>query len=492
MRRWIWASVVALCGACSGASSSDGAAGAGGGGQQQASVVHGLRVSEVSIYQGVKVGLMLEGQPVGARTAPVVQGRDALLRVFVAPEPDWQPREVAVRLELERGGAALPPQEIRRFVQGPSAEADFMSAFNFDIAGVELTGDLAWRVGIYEVGPSTGAPTPGAVYPAAGSEALAALSSGPSIKVVLVPIQYNADGSGRLPDTSPSQIQRLQEHMYRTYPVASVDLVVRDAPMQWNYTVSPWGDGWGELLQQLMYARDQDNPGVNVYYYGAFQPSQSFYQYCQQGCVAGLSAGGVGPGDDWARASLGVLYDGEYSAGTFIHEVGHAHGREHAPCAPGGQIQSVDPAYPYPNAFLGVWGYDLVDHELIEPSGARDFMSYCDPTWVSDYTFNGLFERIALLNGAAAFSGAPQAYRLLSLDGSGELRAGPRIELRTPPSGPARTVALLGAAGEPLGETQARYHAYTHIPGGILLVPEPDAAVHRVAVGGRAVVLERD
>lgn len=488
MRRLVWACAIALCGACGGTSSGGGGAGGSGGGQQS-SVVHGLRISEVSVYQGVKVPLVLQGEPV-PRLAPVVQNRNALLRVFVTPEPDWQPREVIVRLELDRGGQALPVQEIRRVVQGPSNEADFMSAFNFDIAGADLTGDLSYRVGLYEVSPTGAEPTPGAVFPAIGSEMLGAMQAG-TLQVVLVPIQYYGDGSGRLPDTSPTQVERLKEHMFRTYPVADVNIVVRDSPMQWNYPVEAWGNGWGQLLQQLMFARSQDNPPTNVYYYGAFRPADSFYQYCQQGCVAGLSTGGVEPEDDWARASLGVLFNGEYSAGTFIHEVGHAHGRNHAPCAPGGQIESIDPGYPYPDAQLGSWGYDLINHELIAPTDARDFMSYCDPTWVSDYTYKALFDRVSLLNASAFMIASPQAYRMLSVAADGALSSGPRLELRRPPSGPRRAVELLDGAGKPLGEAQGAFHPFTHVPGGILLVPEPAAAVRQLRVGTRSVALDR-
>lgn len=475
--------------ACGGAASGDDGAGGSGGQPQQTTIAHGLRISEIAIYQGVKVPLVVEGQP-APHSAPVVQGRDGLLRVFVALEPDWVPREVIVRLEIDRGGTSLPPVELRRVVTGPSVEADFMSGFNFDVPGADLTGDFSYRVGIYETSPTTAPPTPGAVYPAQGKEAMGAVQAG-ALEVVLVPIQYNADGSGRLPDTGPAQVEKLRSHMYKTYPVSAVNIFVRE-PMQWNYTVGAYGQGWSELLQQLMFARSQDNPAVNVYYYGAFQPASSFFQYCQQGCVAGLSAGGIGPNDDWGRASLGVLYNGDYSAGTFIHEVGHAHGREHAPCAPGGQIESVDPYYPYPQAQLGSWGYDVYDHQLVEPTGARDFMSYCDPTWVSDYTYSALFDRVSLLNSMAyVHAGAPKAYRMLSVNVEGAVSAGPRLELRLPPSGQRRRVDLLDGAGALVGSAEASFHPYDHLPGGILLIPEPEAKVRRIRTGGHAAELPR-
>jgi len=53
---------------------------------------------------------------------------------------------------------------------------------------------------------------------------------------------------------------------------------------------------------------------------------------------------------------------------------------------------SVDPHYPYPNATIGVYGVDTADDVLLEPSANYDMMSYCGPEWVSDYTYEALFQ----------------------------------------------------------------------------------------------------
>jgi hypothetical protein len=480
-----------LCAACSSGGGGGYGMGGAGGGAPQTPVVHGLRIDEVAIYQAVKVPLVVGGQP-SERSTPVAQGRAALLRVFVSPEPDWQPREVVARLEIERNGSGLPVQEVAAFVAAASSDADLASAFNFQIAAADVTGDFEYRVGLYESTPTPlGDATPGAIFPDQGKHPLGAMPVG-TLEIVLVPIEYRADGSNRLPTLGPAEQEALRARMFRTYPVAAVNLSTR-APLPWSYTVSAFGNGWSELLQHVMSTRSKDNVPDNVYYYGAFRPTDSFYQYCQQGCVAGLSAGGVGPNDDWARASLGVLYDADHSADTFIHEVGHAHGRDHAPCAPYGQIDYIDPGYPYPGAEIGSWGYDLLSQQLIQPGGSFDFMSYCDPSWISDYTYRALFDRISFLNAAARFrSGAPRAYRMLSVAGDGELTAGPELELRRPPSGERRNVRLMDAASQPLGDAEAAFHPYPHLPGGILLVPEPAGEVRRLGVGTRTVELRRD
>lgn len=156
MRRFVWVSLSVLalgCGSSTSGGSGTGGNGGGGGAAPQ-SLVNGLRVSEVSIYQGLKIPLEVEGVPVDPRPTPVVQGREALLRVFVQPNPDWQPREVIVRLELSNSQGLVGAQEIRRVVNGGSVEADFMSAFNFDVAATDIAPDTTYSVGIYEVEPS--------------------------------------------------------------------------------------------------------------------------------------------------------------------------------------------------------------------------------------------------------------------------------------------------------------------------------------------------
>ena len=118
--------------------------------------------------------------------------------------------------------------------------------------------------------------------------------------------------------------------------------------------------------------------------------------------MTGLSTVVDSPNTSFLRASVGVGYPGEDSANTAAHEVGHAHGREHAPC---GGAQGVDPQFPYSGGVIGSWGYDILAKTFLSPTKGHDMMSYCPNEWVSDYTYSALFDRIAALNGNPA-SGA--------------------------------------------------------------------------------------
>ena len=58
-----------------------------------------------------------------------------------------------------------------------------------------------------------------------------------------------------------------------------------------------------------------------------------------------------------------------------------------------------DPDYPYPDGSIGVWGYDLVNEELVSPD-TPDLMSYCHPQWISDYNFSKALSNRILRGGS--------------------------------------------------------------------------------------------
>src|SRR5262249_31404608 len=151
------------------------------------------------------------------------------------------------------------------------------------------------------------------------------------------------------------------------------------------------GGGWSELLSRTCAIRQQEGAAHNVYYYGILAPAASFEQYCAFSCVSGLANLTSDPNDDYGRCSIGLGFSGQGSVDTALQEVAHSLGRRHAPC---GNPDGIDQSYPYAGASIGVWGYDLKTKELRDPNALLDFMSYCHPVWVSDYTYSALFARI--------------------------------------------------------------------------------------------------
>src|SRR5687768_3924542 len=63
-------------------------------------LVTGLGISEVALFQGVKITVAKDGEHVDERKAPVIAGRPGLVRVYVTPEEGWEGREVTAELKL--------------------------------------------------------------------------------------------------------------------------------------------------------------------------------------------------------------------------------------------------------------------------------------------------------------------------------------------------------------------------------------------------------
>jgi hypothetical protein len=294
-----------------------------------------------------------------------------------------------------------------------------------------------------------------------------------TLTVTLVPVRYDADGSGRLPDTSPAQLQRYEDLFYAMYPITDIDIVVRSQALAWDSTVSSNGNGWNNLLDAVANLRNNDNAAFNNYYYGIFEPAGSANNYCGGGCVAGLGFLG-GPSDDWSHSAIGLGFSGDMAAETAVHELGHNHGREHAPC---GGVSGADGSYPYSGAGIGTWGYNILTGQLYDPSDHVDMMSYCNPTWISDYNFENIFDRVQYVNSAANIyipeEVRNRTYTRARVEPDGTITWLDEVTLERPPVGELTPVTVDTQSG-PVA-TSASFIRYDHIDGGVLFIPPTGA-----------------
>ena len=190
------------------------------------------------------------------------------------------------------------------------------------------------------------------------------------------------------------------------------------------------------------------------------------------------------------------IVEGPVSAETAAHEVGHAHGLLHAPCGGAG---GPDPNYPtdpaHAQARIGVWGYDQITSVLFDPlvdkGAVKDMMSYCSPTWISDFHYAKLIDRVRGDNKFYAdvfrgdtprWGGQHQAY---GVEPDGKiLRKDLASRERFIEGGEPREVVWKTLDGPTMGQGTARFFPYDHLPGGVLWVPDaPDGAV-TAEVGG--------
>ena len=426
--------------------------------------ISGLTLSEVALYQGVKVSIARGGSAVELN-APIVAGRDGMLRLFVTPGSGFTARSVLARVTLGSGA----PLEARATISRASTDADLASTINVEIPGERLTPGVSFSVGLYDPAASCGggAGSTASRFPASGTTTLAAQSMGGTFRVVLVPVRYGADGSGRMPDTSAANVAAFRDLMMSMYPVEDLQVTVRSTPLEWDSTVSANGNGWSALLEECMNVRSADRPPADTYYYCLFNPASSFRTFCSGGCVSGL---GPVPSarDTFSRASIGLGFAG--SEGTFVHEVGHSLGRPHAPC---GGASGAEASFPYSGGRIGSWGYDILTGELFNPSSHTDMMGYCDPVWISDYNYENLFTRIRAVRGVASVRDAmPVRYVSAIIDADGALDWGHEVELDFPPDGQALSATWSGASGAT--QVDAVLLPVSHVSGGIVYVPLPD------------------
>ncbi|WP_146650734.1 M66 family metalloprotease [Labilithrix luteola] len=466
-------------------------------------LVEGLTISEIAVFQGVKVSVVKSGSAITGtkRNAPIVANRPALVRVYVAPDMGWASKSVTAELRLvsESATTQTPIARDTKTISKTSTDQDANSTFNFEVDAASLPADVTFQVALTAedgVDPSTESE---ARFPQDGTYASLGAKVSGTVRVVVVPVKYQADGSGRTPDVSQAQLDRYKQTMMARYPAANVEVTAR-APWAWNSTIGANGTGFSQVLSAITQLRQQDGVSDDTYYYGALAPAASFSKFCSSGCVAGLSTVVDDVETAYLRASVGVGYTGDDSASTMAHEVGHAHGREHAPC---GGAQGVDSGFPYAGGKIGVWGYDILEKTFHNPSSGTDMMGYCENVWVSDYTYSALFDRVSavaksvgqttsgkLPSGASANANAnvnvnaPAKMRVATVAEDGSLSWGGEISaVRAPSGGELRSVAFLGDAGEEVGTETAHFYPYDHLPGGVLVMPrDPSAKANLAAV----------
>lgn len=434
-----------------------------------------LALSEVALFQTVRVALAKAGvaAPPATPSTPVLVGRKALVRAYVTPAAGFVARSITAELEIDGGAGPIVVRDTRT-ISGASREADPASVFAFAVDAAQITASTRFAVRLTDAGGkvvAAGSPSD-ARYPRDGALApLGARDDAGGVRVTLVPVRWTGDGSNRLPDTSAAQLDVYRGVMTALYPVAHVEFTVR-APIDFGKKTLTGNVDFSALNQTLTQLRAADAPATDVYYYALVSPADSFAKYCSGSCVTGQSFVVSDPTDETLRVGGGVGWTGEDSAWTMAHELGHEHGRSHAPCG----VKSWDSAYPHTGGQLGTWGWDSRSGVFQEPTKTTDFMGYCDPAWTSDYTYAALYKRVRSVRGAAPLriSGPPQTYRFLRVPAAGTAGAptwGADVRLAAPPSEPTRGADVLGLDGVRLARIEVPTFALSHDDATHALVP---------------------
>ena len=405
---------------------------------------HDLSIAGVYLVQSVQTL---------ARDVPLIAGRDAYLRVFVVASPLWfaQPD---VYVEFFHGTTLVASDTIR--ASSPSVptsvdESLLSNSWNLRVPGDLIQPGLGIRVTVDPDNDLLESNETNNVFPPDGGVLALDVRSPPPFNVRFVPVRI-ASATGNV---NTSNAQNYLVNALKVFPLPGANAEVRPTFTS-SVTTTRSDTAWNTIISEIRTLRTAE--GGLDYYYGVL-PIVERSPYCGLGYVGFPVAIGLDLCGAWTAA----------------HEWGHNFGRLHVGC---GNPSNPDPNYPYANGSIGVYGMDVATGELKRPTPHVDLMSYCEPEWISDYTFKAV---LAFRAGEAAASPAFAVAREPALIVWGRMDSRtlvlePAFEAETQPALPAEpgpymlqglddagTVLFeLSFAGEALGDgpPDARHFAY--------------------------------
>lgn len=296
---------------------------------------------------------------------PLIAGRSALLRVFASGDKTsfFRPRPLATFYEdgAPIHAMRLDPATDRIPVEPDEGRLD--RSFNGVVPGQVLQPGVELVVELDPDGLVPAAPGSDRRVPAEGRLRLNVLAV-PPMDLTVVPVLHSADSETVLTWVNGMTATSAGIAFVRSVlPIGELELTVHE-PYHTAADLTT-AQGWLELLREIRLLRlTERRPD---YYYGAL--------------AAPRDAPFKGLGYIGRPVGVGVL-----DLDTFAHELGHNMGLQHAPC---GLAVNPDPDFPYEDGSIGVFGYETRggNQQMVDPAEYRDLMSYCDPSWISDYHF---------------------------------------------------------------------------------------------------------
>jgi hypothetical protein len=351
-----------------------------------------IRVDRVEVNQGIAIEVVRDGQliPVEQRTAGLVKDRNALVQAFWTVPGNWQARPILARLHLRNTAGQLDYVDVVKTISGSPSPGSLAGPITWQLPAGVFQANTEFFIELRE-SEGAGSIAASSVSPSAPAGGMAPLGVPPDpmeAKIVMVPVKYNFGNCNTDTRTAlTTNFDAFANHYFAQNPVANLQIEIHPVGLTQSTQVTTLS----QINNALVGLRFTDFAEPNEYYFALLDS-------CSGGVdgAGGLAPGLPGPikGAGDLRVSTGLWAGLNFARETFVHEVGHNQGRPHSPC---GGPDGADPNYPHSNAAIGVWGFDVLTGAWKSPSTTRDYMSYCGPTWVSDWTWGRVHEQVRQL-----------------------------------------------------------------------------------------------
>ena len=369
------------------------------------------RVASCEEPEDGSVAYLIQAVQSLAYPVPLVAGEEALLRVFALAPAAVGDTIPLVRATFYLNGEAVEVVEIERGSSIIGADVDesaLESSANVLVPATVIQPSLEMVVEIDPDGTVDPALGVAQRIPGMGRKAVDVRAL-PDLEFTLIPFLWSQN-----PDSSILEI---------TGNLSSGDELLRD-------------------IRELLPVGDID---LNIHEPVVTSSNNAFSMLAQTGTIRAAEGGTgyfMGTASGSVTGARGVAFvPGRVSfsipdSSVMAHELGHNLSLSHAPC---GGPAGPDASFPQPDGTIGAWGYNLASGTLVEPS-LYDLMSYCDPTWISEFYFtNSLRHRVAVEAAERLVRlAAPTRSLLISggVDGDGIPYMGPVFVIDAPPSLP--------------------------------------------------------
>ena len=357
---------------------------------------------------------------------PLVKDRAGYLRVFVRAS-ETNSATPQVRVSIFDGSRSLlqiytipaPGASVPTSVN----ESSLSYSWNVAIPGTLIQPGYSMAV---EVDPDhlvAEADEANNVWPSPGTTRALDVRDLPVLDMMLVPV-HTGSSTG---DVNAGNADAFMDYTRRLHPIPSYDAQIH-ATMNSTATLAANGDGWVTMLTEVRALRTADGSGR--YYFGIVHVTYG-------SGVAGIGYIGLPVATGWDYQPS--------TSGTWVlaHEIGHNWDCLHTSCSTNPPEADPDPAYPYAGGIIGAYGYDLwaPSSPLKDKTAYKDVMSYCNPQWISDYTYKKILafrESSPIGLREQAKEGLPKEPCLLvwGLRKDGELILEPSFLISTRPSLP--------------------------------------------------------